>query len=397
MMHDISLAYSKSGALWKRHLSSHHAQIETLLDNRHLHGSVKMRVKDLESLSEKCSFLTRSTGDLNPQIRDLLGLRIVVPFQEEVEQVIELLRAHFNIEAIERKSEKLSFREFAYDAVHVEIPLEEDIDLPQCCKKVIEVQVRTTLQDAWADVEHELIYKNHFRFPRSDALRKKLAAVNASLSLADIIFQEIRDSQKDMAKWGQERFQALLHPSIERIEPLLSVEMAPVPQATLPGIEELGDSNRAEIERNLMLGLKAHKVFDYATAVEFYTKALACDPELAARSIVFSHRGMAYFSLEQESLALSDFNRSFQCDTHNYRALNYRAMVLRRMGYVEPALESFTLSLELAPQQVDVYFLRAQTLVEIEELVRAKADLRRTLELEPTHKEAYALLQKIKP
>jgi hypothetical protein len=41
--------------------------------------------------------------------------------------------------------------------------------------------------------------------------------------------------------------------------------------------------------------------------------------------------------------------------------------------------------------------LRAQTLVEIEELVRAKADLRRTLELEPTHKEAYALLQKIKP
>ena len=106
---------------------------------------------------------------------------------------------------------------------------------------------------------------------------------------------------------------------------------------------------------------------------------------------------MAYFSLEQESLALSDFNRSFQCDTHNYRALNYRAMVLRRMGYVEPALESFTLSLELAPQQVDVYFLRAQTLVEIEELVRAKADLRRTLELEPTHKEAYALLQKIKP
>src|SRR5688572_15491773 len=104
---------------------------------------------------------------------------------------------------------------------------------------------------------------------------------------------------------------------------------------------------------------------------------------------------MAYFMLQQESLALSDFNRSFQCDTNNYRALNYRAMVLQRMGYVEPALESFTLSLEIAPAQAEVYFLRAQTLVEIEETERATADLRKTLELDPQHREAQNLLLKI--
>jgi tetratricopeptide (TPR) repeat protein len=144
-----------------------------------------------------------------------------------------------------------------------------------------------------------------------------------------------------------------------------------------------------------MAGLKAHNDKDYRTAIECYTHVLACDPELAIRAIVFNHRGMAYFMQQQESLALSDFNRSYQCDKNNYRALNYRAMVLRRMGYVEPALESFTLSLELAPAQAEVYFLRAQTLVEIDEIDRAIADLRKTLELDPQHREAQNLLQKI--
>jgi ppGpp synthetase/RelA/SpoT-type nucleotidyltranferase/regulator of sirC expression with transglutaminase-like and TPR domain len=392
---EISLAYADHGAAWKQHLGSLSAQVETLLENHHLHGSIKQRVKTLESLSEKLSHVTRSTGELNPTVRDVLGLRVVVPFQEEVERVVELLRQHFNIEQIERKSEKLTFREFAYDSVHVEIPLGKDLALPGCCKQVVEVQVRTILQDAWAEVEHELIYKSHFRFPNNDSIRKKLAAVNASLSLADMIFQEIRDAQKEMARWGQERFQSMLDKATELVEPVLKAELPELPQATLPGIELPGASTRMEVERNLMAGLKAHNEKDYRTAIDCYSQVLACDPELAIRAIVFNHRGMAYFMQQQESLALSDFNRSFQCDKNNYRALNYRAMVLRRMGYVEPALESFTLSLELAPMQAEVYFLRAQTLVEIEETDRATADLRKTLELEPQHKEAQNLLLKI--
>jgi putative GTP pyrophosphokinase len=394
-MDDISQAYAAHGTHWKAHLGGLSSQVEDLIESNNMHGSIKMRVKTLESLSEKLIHLTRSTGEQNPTVRDLLGLRVVVPFQEEVERVVELLREHFSIKKIERKSEKLTFREFAYDSVHVEIPIEIDLQLPECCRHVVEVQVRTILQDAWAEVEHELIYKSHFRFPNSDSIRKKLAAVNASLSLADMIFQEIRDAQKEMARWGQERFQAMLDKATELVEPVLNADLPELPQATLPGIEPAGASTRAEVERNLMAGLRAHNEKDYRAAIEYYSQVLACDPELAIRAIVFNHRGMAYFMLQQESLALSDFNRSFQCDTNNYRALNYRAMVLRRMGYVEPALESFTLSLEIAPAQAEVYFLRAQTLVEIDEIERATADLKRTLELEPQHKEALNLLQKI--
>jgi putative GTP pyrophosphokinase len=388
------MAYARSQWVWKQHLSGVCDQVESLLDGHSLHATLKYRVKTFESLSEKRGFLARSTGDSNPLIKDLLGMRIVVPFHEDVDKAVDLLRQHFHTQEIERKSEKLSFREFAYDSVHVELPLERSVELPACCKPVIEVQVRTILQDAWAEVEHELIYKNHFRFPNSDSIRKKLAAVNASLSLADMIFQEIRDAQKEMARWGHERFQAMIDKAAAELVPP-TVPLPEVPQATLPGIDSPTATSRVEMERNLMSGLKAHNERDYPGAIEAYTKVLDANPELSVRSIVFNHRGMAYFMLQQESLALSDFDRAFHCDRSNYRALNYRAMVLRRMGYVEQALDCFTQSLEIAPQQAEVWFLRAQTLAEIDRKDSARADLRKALEIDYNHKEASALLKKL--
>jgi putative GTP pyrophosphokinase len=396
MLELISQAYALYGQQWKAYLQRVAAEVDELLQQHRLHATVKQRVKTFESLSEKRSFLLREAKQEQQELKDLLGLRIVVPFQEDVEQAIALLRRHYNTGEIERKSEKLTFREFAYDSVHVELPVHEDLVLPPGCRAVIEVQVRTILQDAWAEVEHELIYKNHFRFPNNETIRKKLAAVNASLSLADMIFQEIRDAQKEMAEWGQQRFKAMLDKAGEGLPADVAVSsplnVSELPQATLPGIENPVAGNRAEIERNLMAALKAHNEMDYRAAVRHYSRVLECNPELPVRSVVFSHRGMAYFMLQQEGLALSDFDRSYQCDRSNYRALNYRAMILRRMGYVEPALECFTLSLELNPQQAEVYYLRGQTLAEIEEHERAAADLRRALELDPGHAEASSLL-----
>ena len=58
-----------------------------------------------------------------------------------------------------------------------------------------EVQLRTILQEAWAEVEHELVYKAEFT-PFDEPMKRKLAALNANLSLSDIIFQEILDYQR---------------------------------------------------------------------------------------------------------------------------------------------------------------------------------------------------------
>jgi len=396
-LHDISQSFAGHGHEWKQYLDKLRGTIEEMLDRQHLGATLKSRIKTLESLSEKRRYLAASeVGAGDPEIKDLLGLRIIVPFQEEVEQVVQLLRQHLHGGEIERKSEKLSFREFAYDSVHVELPLAEPLQLPSCCKPVVEVQVRTILQDAWAEVEHELIYKNHFRFPNNEVIRKKLAAINASLSLADMIFQEIRDAQKEMERWGQDRFQAMLDQVGTQLGDGIKLELPePQPQHSLPGIETPGAISRAEIEKQLLAGLKAHNDKDYHGAVLHYSKVLDASTDPNVRSIVFNHRGMAYFMLQQEALAMSDFDRSFQSDNNNFRALNNRALVLRRMGYIQPALECFALSLEIEPKQPEVYFLRAQTLVEIDRISDANVDLIQALSLDPFHVEAKHLLAEL--
>jgi putative GTP pyrophosphokinase len=393
-LQDISRAYNGHYPEWKEFLANLSERIVNLLEPTGIRHSVKGRVKSLESLSEKMSFLGRQREE-NLIIKDLVGLRVVVPFQEGVEQVVDVLRRHFPVEDIERKSDKLSYREFAYDSVHVEIPISHGLGFPACCKPVVEVQVRTILQDAWAEVEHELIYKNHFRYPNNESIRKKLAALNASLTLSDMIFQEIRDSQKEMERWGHERFQTLIDNAVTIEGPVLPQTLTLVKPKPEQQPDEGAMGNRAEIEKYLMAALKAHNEHDYHEAIRCYTLVLERNPELPIRSMVFSHRGMANFMLQRESQALSDFDRSFYCDKSNFRSLNYRALVLRRMGYVEQALECLAMSLDIKPDQADVYFLRAQTLIEIDETLKALNDLSRALQLDPGHAEASRLFERL--
>ena len=397
-MHEISLSYAENYMHWKKHLADFCEKTSRILENDALRYSLKSRIKSFESLSEKLSFLVAQQPAKEPQIKDLLGVRVVVPFQEGVEKVVSTLRRHFEIKEIERKSEQLSYREFAYDAVHMEIPVDRHLGLPHCCKLVIEVQVRTILQDAWAEVEHELIYKNHFRFPNNESIRKKLACLKANLTLSDMIFQEIRDSQAEMEKWGRARFRALIDKAVDFEGPSLPPTLK-IAEHRVESLEQEAPgapaTNRAELEKYLLAALKAHNEQDYKTAIQYYSMVLERNPELSIRSMVFSHRGMAHFMLQQESQALSDFDRSFYCDKSNYRSLNYRAMVLRRMGYVEQALECFATSLEIQANQAEVYFLRAQTLAEIHRETEALTDAIKALELDPGHAEALNLMEKL--
>ena len=142
-LHDVSQSYASHGQSWKAYLEKLRQQIDEMLEQQHVRATLQARVKTLESLSEKRSFLERSSGIPEPEIKDLLGLRVIVPFQEAVEQVVQLLQQQYGGGDVERKSEKLSFREFAYDSVHVEVPLTEDLQLPSCCRPVVEIQVRT--------------------------------------------------------------------------------------------------------------------------------------------------------------------------------------------------------------------------------------------------------------
>ncbi len=321
-----------------------------------------------------------------------------MPFQEDVEQIIALIEEHYKVVETERKSEGLSYREFAYDSVHliIKVDTRDGLVFPRGCQKVVEIQIRTILQDAWAEVEHELIYKSSVEYP-NEMIRKKMAALNANLTLSDIIFQEIRDHQKSMVVWGKERFTELKK-KVEQIDP----ESIPPYRKKNPKVVNkkqkfgLTQIDARKLEDTFQKGLEAHNKKEYKRAISFYSRAMQLNPDLKILSILYNHRGLALFMMDEEEKALDDFNKSFQCNTHNYRALNNRALVLRRLGETIEAIKDFNLSLSIKEEQADVYYLRAQTYYEIKDFKDAQLDLKRAIDIYPPYDEAKKLLKIIK-
>jgi putative GTP pyrophosphokinase len=382
---------------WKICLVSIARKLSRQLDREDLKYSVKHRVKHRESLQEAQRQSQSNGKRKREKVKDLLGLRVVVPFQEDVEKVREVIESHFEVLEIERKAENLSFREFAYDSVHVIIGISNSkpLEFPPGCLKACEVQVRTILQDAWAEVEHELIYKSYVDFP-DESVRKKLAALNASLTLSDTIFQEIRDYQRELGQWGRDRFHELRRKASFPETTSLSGMMKQQAGVSKPRARRVRKGEDSQLDSTLYLGLKAHSEKDYSTAVRLYSRALKMKLDLQLRSIIYNHRGMAGFMLQEERKALKDFERSVQCDSRNYRALNNRALLWRRLGHVQESLKDFARSLEIKGRQPEVRFMRAQTFVEIGDIPAALRDVKTALELQPNYPEAKELRARIR-
>ncbi|MDH4042957.1 MAG: hypothetical protein OEY20_00325 [Gemmatimonadota bacterium] len=378
---------------WSRWLGSIARKLSRHLESAGLKYSLKHRVKKIGSLREKQSRLWRGGGRRTEKVKDLLGIRVVVPFLEDVEKGLECVESQFDILEVERKAEDLSFREFAYDSVHVIIDVQNatNLEFPAGCAGTCEIQIRTILQDAWAEVEHELIYKVNPDLPDT-SVRKKLAALNASLTLSDMIFQEIRDHQRELGQWGRERFHEL-RTKAAFPEPTAIPLVQRKKEAA--GRRRSSGGGDAGLDSTLYLGLKAHNEKDYPTAIRLYSRALRMRPDMKIRSIIYNHRGMAHFMLDREEQALRDFDKSFQCDPRNWRALNNRALMWRRMGHVPASLKDFSHSLAIKARQPEVHFLRSQTFFAIGDPATALQEVEAALSLRKTYPEAQELRERI--
>jgi len=379
--------YRRCEEEWMQILQKHATTIRANVLTTISKSVVKHRVKTRSSLGYKHSH-PKYNPDLDGEpVKDLLGLRVVVPFLEDVEFVVAGLQEGWAVLEIERKSEVLSYREFGYDAIHVILDLQEElsgVDLPRGVARVCEVQVRTYLQEAWAEVEHELIYKNGTA-TADQAIRKKLAALNASLALGDTIFQELRDHQRQQAAWGRRRFNELRKKA-----------------AFVGGDGSLGQgtlgrrTQPSRPERLLLQGIDAHNERQYDKAVELYSRLLELGATIELRATTHVHRGMAHFMADRVLQSIDEFSRAWEYEPRNVLALNSRALAWRHIGVVNQALADFDESLAIRPEQPEVHLLKAQTYAEMDgKGANALQEIARALKLQPGYAEARALQSKL--
>ena len=344
--------------------------------------TLKYRVKSFENYFHKMSKLDRQEPGQALPICDLLGLRVICPFLEDLTLVEHLIATNFKVIELERKGERHSFREFGYDSVHLLIQLENSDEnrLPRTAQ-VCEIQLRTILQDAWAEVEHELVYKSDLAFP-NDSIKRKLASLNASLALSDLIFQEIRDYQKELRTRGLKRRQ-----SVEELwssaEP---IQIGRLPDGVQSETDSAADADSEDLpqglEKSMYRALEEHSNKNFAAAVKCYGRILHMKLDPALRSLVYNHRGMALFALADYQRAIEDFSKALHYNEENCRAWCNRGLVYRVQGKYDQSLADYDRAISISTTSLEGYWGRAQTCYEMKLFTRALSDCQAALGLQ---------------
>ena len=361
----------------------------------------KKRVKSFNSYYKKVLRLKPGeaavSSDLVP-LTDMMGIRVICAFLEDINLAIEQIGAVFNVVEVEHKGGQ-KFSEFGYESVHVLVKIPQECtppltdiykDLkPLPSDAVCEIQIRTILQDAWAEVEHELIYKTEFT-PLDIPLRRKLASLNASLSLADITFQEIRDYQNKLQREISERrnsFYALAD----------NLTSDGTNKAKDEDISRVTPFVQGTIDEMILSAIHAHNVGNLDEAVNIYSKIIEANPvpPEPVLAVIHKHRGMAYFALNKYDEALNDFDKSICFDAKAFRTYYYKGIVYSIVKQYEKAIECFTQSLELNEFQAHTYYRRALSLYETGEYEKSMGDLNNAVSLGIDENEIQSLRDKL--
>jgi putative GTP pyrophosphokinase len=376
------------------------ASIEQAMDVLSSPPTIKTRLKDFDSFFEKyIRILSSGPGnDERPRITDLIGIRIVCPFLEDIDIVGSILNKLFKVVEVEKKGSNHSFKEFGYESTHIlaAIPDQFIERYGDCGCDVAEIQIRTILQDAWAEVEHELVYKAEFT-PFDEPMKRKLAAINANLSLADIIFQEIRTYQRDLNDEVGKRRYSFFKKIEDATDSLLFFPTGPRQAGEDRADEpsgEFGLTARVAVSMDdlLLKALHAHNNNQFNEAIYFYSRILEMNPSSTVRALVYKHRGMANFARSRYEEAVADFSQSLALDPKSYKSAYYRGLVRAVLQQYSEAVDDYTLSIEINPYQHFCFYRRGQAYYHLGDLPQALADCEAALVLDPDSQNARQFL-----
>jgi putative GTP pyrophosphokinase len=152
----------------------------------------------------------------------------------------------------------------------------------------------------------------------------------------------------------------------------------------------------ANLEKALLAALSAHSSGQLENAVEIYTAILKQKIKDPVRSLVYNHRGMAYFALSDYLRAIRDFSKSIAYDPGNVRGYNNRALTFRVLHRYDRSLEDYDRSVTLNPCLMDGFWGRAQTLYEMKLYTQALSDCEKVLNIQSDYVPAQSLAKRLK-
>ncbi len=152
------------------------------------------RIKTWSSLEEKL-YRKQDKYTSIGNITDLLGFRVICFFSSQIDEAADVIDRIFEVD-VENSCDKrmlMSPNAFGYISLHKICSLRKCGDYPEELTDLkFEIQLKTILQHAWAEIEHDLGYKTALEIPRD--VRREFSRVASLLEIADNSFENIKTS-----------------------------------------------------------------------------------------------------------------------------------------------------------------------------------------------------------
>ncbi len=168
---------------------------------------IEGRVKDREECIKKFQRKYQSRLEADEQayeikdyISDLIGVRIICLYEDQIEVVSAVLRQHFKVIDVTDKISAVESTEssFGYKGLHMDLALNESMSASakyrQYADYACEVQIRSLIQDAWSVLDHKIKYKKSI----PNELKRRINILSALFELADREFKEIRNATAEL-------------------------------------------------------------------------------------------------------------------------------------------------------------------------------------------------------
>lgn len=174
---------------------------------------IEGRIKDREECIRK--FQRKYQGKLESAdqpyeiknfISDLIGIRIICLYEDQIEIVAKVLMKHFRIIDVTDRITAVESTEdlFGYKGLHLDLALNDRMAAQKkhqlFAEVPFEVQIRSLIQDAWSVLDHKIKYKKSI----PNDLKRRINVLSALFELADREFKEIRNATRELIEQATE-------------------------------------------------------------------------------------------------------------------------------------------------------------------------------------------------
>src|ERR1039458_8138226 len=170
-----------------------------LIEPKKIVHAIQARVKERDSLEKNLFKPEYSYTELD-QIIDICGLRVITFFAKDVPKIYQVIKNELKVITSGDKADVLKADQFGYLSFHCVVTLpQKRLSLTENERFIglkAEIQIRSILQHAWAEIEHDLQYKNEQIRIIPKHIQRPFSCLAGLLELGDAEFERIRETVK---------------------------------------------------------------------------------------------------------------------------------------------------------------------------------------------------------